>query len=42
MEDCVFFEERVLVYVQYLFFGGHFLLEWFVVEGLKEVVAGTG
>jgi len=42
MEDCVFFEERVLVYVQDLFFGGHLLMEWFVVEGLKEVVAGTG
>jgi hypothetical protein len=31
----------VLVYVQYLFFGGHFLMEWFVGEGLKEVVVGS-
>jgi hypothetical protein len=29
----------VLVYV-HLFFGGHFLMEWFVGEGLKEVVVG--
>ena len=42
MEDCVFFGERVLVDVQGLFFGVHFLMEWFVVVGLKEVDVGIG
>jgi len=36
------FEERVLVDVLCLFFGGHFLMEWFVMEGLKEVMVGIG